>query len=185
MMTKSQTHTPHTGGFTLIECMAALAVVSVLLGVGLQTWVSKIMHTRLDGHANELIQDIHWARSQAVARREHIRLRVQQHVASSCYVVHNGPANSCSCSSTGVAICQPGSQSFKVMHLPGNGQVSLSANVGQLTWDAAHGTTSPAGSLLLENPSGEGIKLIVNLTGRVRACVAGGAPAQGFPACAS
>ena len=55
-------------GFTLIELMIALAMVSILLFSAVPSVTNMIKNNRLTSQANSIVTDIHFARSEAVKR---------------------------------------------------------------------------------------------------------------------
>ncbi len=55
-------------GFTMIEVMITLVVVSILLSVAVPSLDSMIKNSRLSSRMNSIITDIHFSRSEAVKR---------------------------------------------------------------------------------------------------------------------
>jgi type IV fimbrial biogenesis protein FimT len=157
-------------GLTLSEVLISLLITSILALFSINAWSSKIVTTQLEGQAQELIQDLHWIRSQAVASKLRVRLSVEQLGGSSCYVIHTGQSHDCTCNSSGQAVCQPGAEALKTVSFPQQANVHLSSNVSSMVWDPVHGTTSPTGTLSIQSETGQAIKVVVNLLGRVRSC---------------
>ncbi len=55
-------------GFTILELMAAIAVLSVLLAVGVPSFIQIIRNNRITAQANDLISALNVARSESVKR---------------------------------------------------------------------------------------------------------------------
>jgi type IV fimbrial biogenesis protein FimT len=171
-------------GLTLPEVLISLLITSILTLFSINAWSSKLTTTRLDGRVQELIQDLHWLRSQAVATKARIRLSVNQVGGASCYVIHTGQAHDCACTASGQAICSSGAQALKTGWFAQDDALQLSSNSSSMVWDPVHGTTTPTGTLSIQSNTGQHIKLVVNILGRVRTCSAQG-HTPGHPKCAS
>lgn len=64
----------HSGGFTLIEMMAALAVLAILISVAAPSIREFIMNGRIRAQASDLAGDLALARSEAVKRNVRVAL---------------------------------------------------------------------------------------------------------------
>jgi len=170
-------------GFTLIELMVCVAVCTVLALIAapnLQRWMEV---RRLEGVANELAADLRLARSEAIGRNQNVRIGFRGVTTpSNCYVVYVGAIDACRCTSRDEAACEAGGQAIRHVALQAGQQVSLQANVPTMSFDAQHGTSTPAATLRLASASGLAIQHVVNLLGRVRSCSPQGAVA-GYRAC--
>lgn len=169
-------------GLTLIESLMALTVVGVALGSVLPAFGTALERRHLEGAAAQLETDILFTRSQAVASNESLRLRFQQGSAGSCYLVHSGPANACTCQADGSATCSGEARSFRSVGFAQAGAVQVQANVQGILFSPNLGTSTPTGTLKLTGREARAIHLVVNLMGRVRAC-SPGAAVNGYPAC--
>jgi type IV fimbrial biogenesis protein FimT len=172
----------HQAGLTLIESLMALAVVGVLLGSVLPAFGTALERRHLEGAAAQLKTDIQYTRSQAVAANEPLRMRFQQHATGSCYVVHNGPAQACSCLPDGSASCGSDGQSYRSVGFAREGSVQLQSNVNTILFSPHLGTITPAGTLRLTGREARTVQVVVNLMGRVRTC-SPGASVTGYAAC--
>lgn len=172
---------PQTG-LTLIESLMALAIVGVVLGSVLPGFATALERRHLEGAAAQLETDILFTRSQAVAANEALRLRFQQDSAGSCYVVHSGPAQACTCQADGSATCSGQAQSFRSVGFAQAGAVQVQSNVTSILFSPSLGTSTPTGTLKLTGREARAIHLVVNLMGRVRTC-SPGAAVNGYPAC--
>lgn len=169
-------------GLSLIECCITLAIASVLVGTAVPSFDSQVKTRRLDGTAAELAVDLHYVRTEAVARNQGVRIGFQNSAAGSCTVIHTGAAADCPCDSGGVAQCVNGATALKtVFHPAGNG-VSVRANVASMRFDPTNGTVAPAGTVQVTAADGRAVHHVVNIMGRVRSCSPGGA-FKGYRAC--
>jgi type IV fimbrial biogenesis protein FimT len=168
-MQNTKLSTPHrrTRGVTLIETLCVVSIVATSIGLaapGFSGWKDQ---QALLGAAAQLETDIQYARSQAVAMNTVVRLSVRTGEDGSCYVVHGGTEDSCSCSATTGAICM--------------GPARLISRGVSIAFDPAHGTVTPATTFKLQAATGKTLHQVVNIMGRVRSCSPDNAP--GFKAC--
>lgn len=61
-------------GFTLVELMTAIAVLSILLSVALPSFENMLLSGRLRSYANELVASVYLARSEAIKTNSVVRL---------------------------------------------------------------------------------------------------------------
>ena len=169
-------------GFTLTECLMALAVTATSMGAGLPGFEQALETRRLEGAAAQLETDIAFTRSLAVAQSHSVRMKFQNDANGSCYVVHTGSANDCRCTGEGQSVCIGAGQAIRTVYFAANGPVVLRSNVPSILFDPTHGTSTPTGTLRVVGRSNKAIHQIVNIMGRVRSC----APAPGlagYPRC--
>lgn len=62
-------------GFTLLELMAAVAVLGILISVGIPSFFSSIRSNRLTTYHNEFVTSLNFARSEAVKRGMSVSMR--------------------------------------------------------------------------------------------------------------
>ncbi len=60
-------------GFTIIELMVVLVVASILLGVGVPSFVGMMKNNRLATAANNVAASINYARGEAIARGQRVK----------------------------------------------------------------------------------------------------------------
>ena len=159
-------------GVTLIEACVVLAITAVVAASvvpGIQTLIGI---RRLDGAATELATDIQFARAEAVARNESLRLSVHGNGngTSTCYLIHTGSAADCSCVSPGPAECIADAQVIKTVVLSAADGIRLESNATSIVFDPLHGTTAPTATLRLSDSKGRAVHHGVNVMGRARSC---------------
>jgi type IV fimbrial biogenesis protein FimT len=157
-------------GVTLVEACVVVAVSVIAASVAAPSFQAMLDTRRLDGAATQLANDIQFARTEAVARNQPVRLSLYASAAGSCYVAHTGNSNQCSCGSSGPALCSGGARQIKTVLLPTADRVSLQANVSSLLFDPLHGTSSPTGTLRLIGSNDRAVHHVINVMGRVRSC---------------
>jgi|JRYF01.1.fsa_nt_gb type IV fimbrial biogenesis protein FimT len=173
--------TRRQAGLSLVEILIPLAVAAVLLGSALPSLQSMLQRRHLEGTAAQLETDLQLARSAAVAANRTLRLELPADRPAVCYVLHDGPAGSCTCGDDGAPRCSEGVTPWRsVSHPPGH-PVRLTANVRSITFDPVKGTVTPTATLRLAAPVGQ-LRLVINVMGRVRHCSPDGA-LPGAPAC--
>jgi type IV fimbrial biogenesis protein FimT len=169
MDTKHAT-TKRQAGITLLELAIVIVVTAIVAAAAAPSLAAFIETRRLDGAAWGLAADIHFVRSESLARNSALRLSFRAHADATCWIVHSGAAALCSCAAPGPAVCTGDAVEIKTVRLPASEGVALAANVGSIAFDPLHGTSTPAGTLRLVAPSGRAIHHVVNVMGRARTC---------------
>lgn len=179
---RTKRQTPQaTRGMTLLECLVSLAIVLVLLSTAIPPFAQALERRHLEGVAAQLATDIQHTRSLAVASNGGMRLSFRNGAAGSCYVVHSGPVNACSCNVGAPTQCSPGNSAIRTVTFDADAHARVHANVGSILFHPVHGTSTPTGTLRVVARSGAAVHQIVNIMGRTRACSPNGVP--GYPAC--
>jgi type IV fimbrial biogenesis protein FimT len=180
-------------GFTLLESLTTVAVSAVVASTALPSYSRWIAQQGLSGAAQQVLADLHWVRTEAVARQQSLRLSMMKGPLGSCYTVHTGGAGACSCMA-GVAaadfgseaaapsVCSAGSVAVKTVRWAAASRVALTATTSTMLFDPVYGTSTPTGTLTVSNTQGQQLRHVVNIMGRVRTCSPGG-PLSGHPAC--
>jgi type IV fimbrial biogenesis protein FimT len=182
-MNQHATATPQRQfGFTLIESMVCLAVLSITIGAAAPSIRQASERRHLEGAAAQLATDIRHARSSAVALSTPVRLSFQQAGAGSCYMLHTGRAGDCQCNPDGVAVCSNGAQAIKTVGFAASSGLQLTSNSASMLFDHDRGTVTPTASINLRVQNGATIRQVVNIMGRARSCTPSGNLA-GYPAC--
>lgn len=169
-------------GVTVVESSVVVAVVAVLTGIATPSFESAIQRRHLEGAAAQLETDIHHTRMMAVARNAPLRISFSTGSLGSCYVIHSGSANQCSCDAGGAAVCQGAAVAERSVFFAAGATLSLQSNARSVLFDPHRGTSSPTATLRLTSRNGLAIHQVVNIMGRVRSCSP--APAvSGYRAC--
>jgi type IV fimbrial biogenesis protein FimT len=168
-------NTPHhpQSGWSLVEAMAALTVLSITLGTAIPSFQTTVDRQRVLGAAGLLESDLQLARSEAVLRQRNVRISFRSESAGSCYVVHAGPAGACTCSPAGAPVCAGGVQALRHAGFPQADGIRINSNTGSMTFGHVQGTVTPTGTVKVLGRD-HSVHLITNVMGRVRACAAVG-----------
>ena len=169
-------------GFSLVEACVVTALVALMLTLAVPGFGALIERKRLDGSAHQLAADLHWMRSEALARNEPLRFSLHTTALGTCTVVHTGDRADCRCEGTGAALCDGDATALKTSHWPTAEGIAVSANVSSMLYDPVQGTTSPTGSVRISDRQGRAITHVVNIMGRVRSCSPDGSVA-GYRPC--
>jgi prepilin-type N-terminal cleavage/methylation domain-containing protein len=110
----------HISGLTLIELLVVVALMGVLVSVAVPSFRDLMLMQRLRGHHAQLVTDMQYARSEAVARRNVVRFRFMQDSGRSCYTIYVSSANnaSCDCLSSAAPACTSPATALKTITLP-------------------------------------------------------------------
>ena len=158
-------------GFTLIELMVVVALVSVILTLVIPSFSGMLARKRLEGVAQELGTDLQYARSEAVQRN----LPIQVIFGSNCYAIYVvGTTAATNCATLGTGAVQlkrvqittgptlffaPATAGLFVEFEPVRGMAANAAG------------TNMAGNVLVESSAGNWqLQVLVNRFGRVKTC---------------
>lgn len=169
-------------GLTLIEGCVTLAIVSILAGTALPSFKDMNKKVLLDGSAGEIVTDIQFARSEAVARQQGVRVSFHAAGGASCLVIHTGATADCGCDASGVAQCTGPAVLLKSSFVAAQSGMAVTANVASMRFDPVHGTVTPTGTVTVAGAGGPTVQHVVNILGRVRSC-SPNASAKGYRAC--
>ena len=156
-------------GVSMIEACMVLAIVGILAGSALPSFKENLDKRTIEGVSSEVRTDLMYARSEAVARNEGVRVSFYTGAAGRCYVVHTGDRADCSCDGSGApAVCSGGAVALKTV--AESRDVQFVANVSSLRFDPTNGTTTPTGTVCTVPANGRAVHNVVSLMGRVRTC---------------
>lgn len=155
-------------GVSLIESACAAVILSVLLGLGLPSFLASIQRHRVEGVMHQFKTDLRYGYSEAMARGQTVHVTFSRSAAGSCYVI--ATPHPCPCTTSGLAACSAGSQPLRVVWLPRDGGITLEANVRQTTFDGRRNTITPAAAIDIRSNGPAALHAIVNIVGRSRVC---------------
>jgi type IV fimbrial biogenesis protein FimT len=173
---------PHQRGLTLVEIAVVLALAAILASIAAPEMRRLVEARRLDAAAGRLSTDLQFARQEAVARGQTVRVSWHEGVEAGCWLIHTGERAQCRCEADGRAACDGDAGLIKSVVLPSADRIAIGANVGSMLFDPLLGTVTPTGTWRLSTADGRAIHHVVNVIGRVRSCSPQGAVA-GHPAC--
>ena len=112
------------------------------------------------------------ARSEAALRNTDLHFAFAVDAAGSCYIVHDGARNDCSCNAQGATSCRAGAQVLKTVNWPRSDGTWLAKASAPFTVVARNGTFTPTVTVELAHSRGpaHGIDVVTNLMGRPRLC---------------
>ncbi len=168
-------------GLTLVEMLAAIAVMLVAIGAVLPDFSRLVQRQRLEGAAALLETELQFARSHAVTLGKSVHFNFSADNRRSCYVIHTGAAQACRCEGAAVPVCVGDAVALRSVAYEATDGLRVTSNAPSFLFDATKGTVTPTATLSLANDRGDVLRLVVNLMGRVRDCTPTGLP--GHRAC--
>lgn len=107
-------------GVTLIELLVVVALIGAILVLAAPAFRDMILMQRLRSINAELVTDMQFARSEAVSRREFIRVVFRSNTEATCYTVFTSPSNAtrCDCRLGPQSACSSGLVEVKTVLLP-------------------------------------------------------------------
>lgn len=170
-------------GASVVESLVVVAIVGITLALAQPSMSGLPESRRVEGTAGELSADIQFARSEAVARNGALRLRFQSDAGGTCYLLHTGAANACTCNSSGTSVCTLAADTvIKSAVQPAERGVAVESNVTSMVFHASRGTVTPSARVDVTGTSGKDLRLVVNILGRARVC-SPGASMPGYDEC--
>lgn len=157
-------------GIGLTEQLVILALVAVLVALSLAGLTAAQDKHRIEGLAATLQTELRYARSEAVARGEMVRVAFAADSQGSCWVIHTANARQCACRSDGTARCAASGAILRSAGQLASNGLRVSSSAAEIGFDATHGTVTPTTTLRLQNDRGDRLNLVVNIMGRIRTC---------------
>ena len=163
--------TVRSRGLTLVDLMCTVAIMAVLLGSALPALRDLHASQLLQASAALLETDIQFAKSEALAQGQSVRLSVQPLPdGGSCYLVHTGAAQACRCQGGGQVQCAADVRLLRLAEQTASSGISLAPLQRSILFDGGKGTVTPTATFALTDQAGRSIHQIVNIMGRVRSC---------------
>lgn len=157
-------------GVSLVESSMVLAISTALVGLALPGFNQAASRRHLEGRAAELATRIHEVRATAVQLNRTVHLTFGAPGGPSCYVIHSGQRDGCSCDEEGLPVCSAESTLLGSGREGKRSTTRYSSNVSTMSFHPQFGTVTPTGTLTLRASDGLQARLIVNIMGRTRAC---------------
>jgi type IV fimbrial biogenesis protein FimT len=161
-------------GFTLVEVLVAIALLVML------TWATTVFlpealeRRRLAALADQTLTALQAARVEAQAHGRAVRVSTPGD-GTSCLLVHLGPRESCRCDAPAGPQCDAPARLIVAVPSTSPLGMTLRATAPSAVYDPVLGTVTPTLTVHLAGRRGTEVRHVVNLTGRVRSCVATGA----------
>jgi type IV fimbrial biogenesis protein FimT len=159
-------------GFTLIELIVTIAIAGILLAIVIPSFSDFFSKRRVEGIAAELVTDLQYARTEAVARNRNTMVTF----GTACYVVYMSPA---SASTPSTCTVSDASAVVKSVSISSGNTVGVStlASLETITFEPVLGSASNnvganPGVVEVSSTAGRPWKLQVRLSnqGRVKTC---------------
>ncbi|MDP1534073.1 MAG: GspH/FimT family pseudopilin [Rubrivivax sp.] len=111
---------PGWRGFTLIEVLIVGAVVAIIAVIAAPSLRDFILIQRLKSINAQLVTDLQYARSEAVARNTLVRINFLSSAAMTCYTIYVSPDNAirCDCLQGQGAACTGSMQEIRTTQVP-------------------------------------------------------------------
>lgn len=169
---------------TPIEMIVGLAVVAILLAIAMPNLEQMQLRSRVQLVAQTMMTDLQQARSEALLLSDTVHFRFSQSSQGSCYLIYTGTNGACRCDDSGQAVRTAAGQLVKRGWLPSTQRLSIHANVSCMSFQARQGFVTSTGSIEIGTATGQAIRHIVSVAGRVRSCSPGGS-FKALPRCAA
>jgi type IV fimbrial biogenesis protein FimT len=166
----------------LVELAVTTAVAAVAVTAAVPSFESMRQQRSLIGHADQLLHDLQYARSEAVARNRNVRVAFAQTEGGSCYVLFTGGLDDCGCVDAGPADCAEGAEELKTVVIPERDGVRLRSTSASVLFHHLRGTTTPTATMRLDGRDGRSVQHVISLMGRIRSCVPAGS-LPGYRSC--
>lgn len=122
-----------SAGVTLIELLVVVALIGAILVLAAPAFKDMILMQRLRGINSELVTDLQFARSEAVARRDFARVFFKSDTTATCYTIYTSAANNtrCDCLAGPGAACTGTMVEIKTVKVPRSQGVVVAPQAGQ------------------------------------------------------
>lgn len=154
-------------GFTLLEFLVAITVISIMVTIGIPSFLDMISKYHLKGATETVYSDLQLARMEAIKRNKNISLSFQtSNTDKWCYAMHDGNICDCNVSSH----CKMNDKTTMVTLGQQFNDVNLKTNfqLNSISFSPIRGTSNSGSITLTTNQKSS--KLIVSSRGRIRAC---------------
>jgi Tfp pilus assembly protein FimT len=155
-------------GLSLVEGLVCLSLSSVLMAVAVPASGKLMLEQRQQGHAHQFAADFQRARMHALGNGAAVHVQFHRLAHGSGYTLHQGPRDACALTDDGQAHCDDDAHLLAAEWLEARRGVALEANVARMTLNPGTMTVTPTGSVRVVNADGQGHRMTVSITGRIR-----------------
>ncbi len=166
---KPSLHTRVPRALTLIEAMATIAILGILVALVAPSMREMIGMQRLRSVSAELLSDMQYARSEAIARNQAIGIVVREAAGSmSCYTIFASTTNPlqftsldasrCDCTAGAGSACTGTQRELRTVQVPRALELGLRRPPQQPSW---MGIDPVTGAVRLWNISSEGLLTVI------------------------
>ena len=155
---------PQSAGFTLIELMIVIAITAILTALAVPSFSVTLDNQRISGAAEAVLNDLRWARSEAIKRNTEVRVTFTSG-SNWSYTIDTVPEL---VTSDGVLPKTVDGSDFPSTTLS-TASFSGGGGVAYTTFDPVRGINSNNGTVTIESDHYTG-DVIVSSLGRVRIC---------------
>lgn len=168
-------------GVTLIELMTTVTVLAILVALAVPAMGDFVEKRRLIGAAEEIYNQLQFARSEAIKQSTDIFVNVN--TGTWCVGINDGAA--CDCSGGDCNIPIGGVDVMKVVNGNDFQNIAIATTLADFRFDNVRGTVPGGGpTVTVTSPRGWEIRVITSTLGRVRMCSPAGANnVAGYPTC--
>jgi len=154
-------------GFTLLEFLVTMTVISIMVTIGIPSFLDMITKHYLKGATETIYADLQLARMEAIKRNKNISLSFHTNgIENWCYAMHDG--NNCDCNIANN--CKIDDKTSMVTFGKGFNGVELKTNfkLNSTSFNPVRGTSNSGSITLTTNQKAS--KLIISSRGRIRIC---------------
>ena len=154
----------------MVECLCAASILATSVGIALPNLGKWQQRQALISAAGELETDVQYARSLAVAQNAPLHFTIRTDAGGTCYVLHGGKAEDCTCSTDGGAQCTSDATVWRQASYPSKGRVKLVHRDASLTFNPDNGTVTPTTTFKLRTAADGSVHQVISIMGRTRSC---------------
>jgi type IV fimbrial biogenesis protein FimT len=106
-------------GFTLVELMVVVALVVIVIALTAPSFKRQLDYQRVQSIASEVVTDLQFARSEAAARGQFVRITFRENSTAGCYSIYTYSNNGTTCDCRNATPCiAAGTSEIKTARYP-------------------------------------------------------------------